>query len=98
MAGQGEVCGALTGGILGIGLAYGRDHTEDTAAKTVANDKAKAFYQRFQAANTSALCRDIVEAGKQAGHEQDLHATVCADAVASAARLFMDLYDAGEDE
>jgi C_GCAxxG_C_C family probable redox protein len=98
VAGQGEVCGALMGGILGIGLAYGRDHADDSAAKTTANAKATAFYRRFQEMNTSVLCRDIVEAGKQAGHEEDLHATVCTGAVTSAVRVFMDLYAAGKAE
>jgi C_GCAxxG_C_C family probable redox protein len=96
VAGQGEVCGALMGGILGIGLVYGRDNAEDTDARAITSDKAKAFYCQFQEMNASALCRDIIEAGKRAGHEGNLHNTVCADAVASATRLFMDLYAAGE--
>ena len=96
VAGQREVCGALMGGILGLGLVYGRDRADDTDSKAVASAKTKEFYRHFQEANTSVLCRDIVEAGKQAGHEENLHATVCADAVSSAVRIFLDLYEAGE--
>ena len=96
VVGQGEVCGALMGGILGLGLVYGRDRADDTDAKAVANAQAREYYQKFQEANTAVLCRDIIEAGKQAGHEQNLHATVCADAVSSAVRIFLDLYEAGE--
>lgn len=84
------------GAFLGIGLAYGRDQAEDTDAKAITNDKAKLLYQRFHDSNASVFCRDILEAGKQAGHEENLHDTVCTDAVSSAVRLFMSLYEAGE--
>ena len=102
VAGQGEVCGALMGGILGIGLVYGRDRAEDTDAKAVAGARGREFYQKFQEANKSVLCRAIsgvdlrTSEGRQAFSDQNLHGNTCSGVVGSAVRLFLTLYEAGE--
>lgn len=66
IAGAGEVCGALTGGIMAIGLAYGSgEMTPVPAGEEVkvrsgeASDRAYELLTRFQAEFGSIYCRDI---------------------------------------
>jgi C_GCAxxG_C_C family probable redox protein len=69
IAGRGETCGALIGGLMALGLAKGRDRIEDTAqyrkAIPPALEVSRRFQQDLQAECgfaeplTTTLCRDI---------------------------------------
>jgi len=62
VARMGETCGALSGGIMAIGLAYGREKLEDTM---ISHGYAKAMglsiklCERFEKEFGSVKCRDI---------------------------------------
>lgn len=62
VARMGETCGALTGGIMAIGLAYGREKLEEAKLSpqyAKAMDLAVNLYQRFEKEFGSAKCWDI---------------------------------------
>ena len=50
----GEVCGALSGGALAIGLLYGQDEEEAVTYLT------EQFMHRFEERNGAIRCRDII--------------------------------------
>ena len=52
----GEVCGALSGGVLAIGLLYGQDQAD----AMVVNTKTKEFARRFAEINGAVRCIDII--------------------------------------
>jgi len=55
----GSVCGALTGGVLAIGMKYGTN--EPSVEKRLqAYELTKKFYSRFELQNGSVLCRELV--------------------------------------
>lgn len=58
----GEVCGAVTGAFLVIGLKHGKSHPEDDESET--KKKAYAlvyeFADRFRARNGAILCRELL--------------------------------------
>ena len=63
---KGSVCGALTGGIMAIGLKYGRDlqaflqhDLEKTRFKTF--KLARRLWEKFKKTYGSCICRDIQE-------------------------------------
>jgi len=54
----GSVCGALTGGVLAIGIKYGTN--EPVMEKRLkAYEIAKQFYKQFERKNGSVLCREL---------------------------------------
>ena len=62
VARSGNACGALTGGLMAIGLALGRDHLEDSATSqgyARAMDLGGELCKRFETAFGSTLCRDV---------------------------------------
>ncbi|MEM3703368.1 MAG: C-GCAxxG-C-C family protein [Candidatus Bathyarchaeia archaeon] len=62
VAGMGETCGALSGGIMAIGLAYGREKLENTAnsdSYVKAMEFATDLYKRFEETFGSTKCKDI---------------------------------------
>lgn len=93
---QGEVCGALMGGVLIIGLLYGSDDPDDEI-KYATYAKTAQFVDRFKAANGKTRCRDLIEIDLskdddfQTYHELDLKEKVCSGVIYSAVYNLMQL-------
>ena len=85
-----DVCGAVSGAILVIGLRYG-DYRKKCNAET------EEFIRRFTAENSSIVCRDILACdistpdGKAKAAADNLFKTRCLDMVESAAKILCDL-------
>jgi C_GCAxxG_C_C family probable redox protein len=55
----GSVCGALTGGVMALGIKYGTN--EPSLEKLLeAYKKAQEFYKQFERQHGSVLCREII--------------------------------------
>jgi C_GCAxxG_C_C family probable redox protein len=57
---KGEVCGAVTGALMAIGLKYGQCNTEDLISRKLTNDKTNEMLELFQQKNGSYLCKDLL--------------------------------------
>jgi C_GCAxxG_C_C family probable redox protein len=71
MARKQEVCGAVTGAIMVIGLKYGQAREDDKAAKEEAYRLSRQAMDRFQAEFGSCLCRELLpglDLATEAGH------------------------------
>jgi C_GCAxxG_C_C family probable redox protein len=56
----GEVCGAVTGALMAIGLKYGQSLPDDIKSKENANAKAREFIAKFKAKNQTILCKELL--------------------------------------
>jgi C_GCAxxG_C_C family probable redox protein len=55
----GSVCGALTGGVMALGIKYGSN--EPSLEKRLkAYEIAQKFYKQFEKQHGSALCRELI--------------------------------------
>jgi len=86
-----EICGAVTGGILVLGLRHGRGVNDEQAATTLTYQKTQEFMSRFTERNGSLICRKLLdgcdlqtEAGQQLFAEKDMKNRVCKVCVESA--------------
>jgi C_GCAxxG_C_C family probable redox protein len=99
---QGEVCGALTGAVLVVGLIHGRDQANDQHAKEAAHARAGQVVQRFDEVNGAIRCRDLIgldvrgEEGLQAYHARNLQAKRCNGIVTNAVQVLLALLDEWE--
>jgi C_GCAxxG_C_C family probable redox protein len=89
-----EVCGALTGGILVLGLRHGRGRTGDRAATELTYARTRELMDRFAAKHGSCLCRQILqgydiatEEGRQRAKADDVHNKVCQPCVQTVVEL-----------
>jgi len=57
---RGEVCGAVSGALMVIGLKYGADSGEDKERKADMDRKTVEYLDAFKAENGSILCRDLL--------------------------------------
>lgn len=60
LGGYGRTCGALTGGMLVVGLKYGSSSATDTAAKLKSREKTRALIEAFERTHTTSICNELV--------------------------------------
>ncbi len=60
MGRMGEICGAVTGAFMVIGLKYGRTAVTDTKSHEKTNRLVKEFSDRFKSLNGSIVCRELL--------------------------------------
>jgi len=94
MARKQEVCGAVTGGIMAIGLKHGQGREDEKEAKELTYRLAREFMDRFVAEYASCLCRDLLsgcdlstEAGQKQYRENGLAEKTCRPCVRGAVRM-----------
>jgi C_GCAxxG_C_C family probable redox protein len=87
MGGQGEVCGAVTGAFMVMGLKYGSVGQHDDEERERIGKKAGMFMGRFKSRNGSILCRDLLGAdigtpeGLEAAKTKCLFDNICPDVI-----------------
>lgn len=92
-----EICGAVSGGLLVLGLKYGHCIAEDNEQKSRAYAIAVDYTNRFKEANSSIICRDLLGYDltnpKEASciKEKCLFATVCPKMIKSAVEILEDV-------
>ena len=69
MSRRGEVCGAVTGALMALGLAQGAD---TPAGKEKAYQLGQDFLQRFEIKHGTILCRELIDSdiSTPEGHQQ----------------------------
>ncbi len=84
MGRKGEVCGAVTGGILVIGARYGRGERDDQTAKELTYKKTSELMDLFEQKHGTFICRKLLngcelstEEGQRCFKENDLSHRTC---------------------
>jgi C_GCAxxG_C_C family probable redox protein len=97
MGRMGEVCGAVTGAFMVIGLKYGRAEVKDTKSHEKTNRLVKEFTERFKARNGSIVCRELLdcdlstEEGRKIFVDDKLRDKLCTKLVGDAAEIVEEL-------
>lgn len=68
-----EVCGAVSGAVMAVGLKHGQAREDDKAAKEEAYRLSREVMERFQAEFGSCLCRELlpgIDLATEAGHQR----------------------------
>lgn len=88
IARQGEVCGAITGGVMVLGLKYGRGIQQDRTATDNTCQKTIELMSQFKKRHGSCQCRELLNGcdlttaeGKLRFKEQDLKYKTCVGCV-----------------
>lgn len=97
MARTGETCGAVTGGLMVIGLKHAKMRKDDDDSRELSYALAQEFMDRFRERNNGLLCRELLQVdvstpeGMRAVRERDLFRTVCPKFVKDAAELLEEI-------
>lgn len=98
MGRKGEVCGAVTGGIMVLGLQYGRGEKEGREQTDAAYAKIRELIDRFSAKHGSSICRELLSGcnlatpeGQAYYLENQCFNGICRPCVRDAAEIVHDL-------
>jgi C_GCAxxG_C_C family probable redox protein len=93
----GEICGAVSGAVLVIGLKYGQYSADDQESKKTCYSETVKFTSLFKETNGSIICHDLLgcdistEKGMKEAQSKGLFTTTCIDMVVSAVNLLESL-------
>ncbi len=94
---HGEVCGAVSGAIMVLGLKYGQDREGDKESKEKTNGIVEEFNQRFKEKNGSIICRDLLgcdvskENGRTYAKDNNLFDIVCTKIIRSSVEIIEEI-------
>ena len=90
---KGEVCGAVSGAIMVLGLKYSQVGDDEAESKAIAYEKTNEFMERFKSENGSYICREILgcdistEEGRVFAQENNSFKEICPRMVKSAVNI-----------
>lgn len=93
MGHTGEVCGAVTGALLVLGLKYGQDDPENRYAKLMNYLTVQDFVSRFRKRNGTINCSELIkydlgdEQQLNAARQTDIFTTMCPKYVEDAVEI-----------
>jgi C_GCAxxG_C_C family probable redox protein len=97
MGGLGEVCGAVTGALVVIGLKYGHTEAKDKATKAKTYEIVRDFAGRFRSQHGSLRCRELLDCdlttaeGMEMARQKGLFTELCPRYVRTAAEILEDV-------
>ncbi len=93
-----EVCGAVTGGILVLGLRHGRGEKDEKSATELAYLKTRELIDLFTARHGTVICRQLLngcelttEEGQRQFKENDMLHKICNRCVLSVAEILEEI-------
>lgn len=94
MGRKGEVCGAVTGGILVLGMRHGWVESENHTSKEATYSKTQELMNQFAVKHGSCVCRDLLngcdlttEEGQKLFKDNDYLTKLCTKYVQSVAEI-----------
>ncbi len=90
---KGEMCGAVSGALMVLGLLYGHSESSDSEAKSKAYAISEEYMNRFISKNGSVVCRELLgyDLSKPDEREQimekNLFRTICPEMIRSAVSI-----------
>lgn len=100
---QGDVCGAITGAVMVIGLKYGQTKLEDEKAKEITYYLVQEFIERFKSRYTFTNCRELSNCdlstpeGSRRFRDEKINQIMCNKIIADAAEILDELLYAYKD-
>jgi len=93
-----EICGAVSGGILVLGLRHGRGDKDDRAATELTYTKTRDLMERFQQRHGTFICKKLLNGcdlttaeGQRSFKDNDLFNRVCVRCVESVMAILEDI-------
>lgn len=94
---KGEVCGAVSGALMVLGMKYGNAGKDVAEIKAISYQKAAEFMDRFKIENGSCVCRDLLGCdistlrGMEHAKEKNLFNDICPKMVEAAVKILEEM-------
>jgi C_GCAxxG_C_C family probable redox protein len=95
---MGQVCGAVTGAFMVLGLKYGQSDAENKKSKETTYRLVEEFTEKFRARNGSVICKELLGCdistpeGLKTAIEKGLFRNFCPQIVQDAAEILEEMF------
>jgi C_GCAxxG_C_C family probable redox protein len=87
-----EVCGAVSGAILALGMAFPYTDCTDTASKDKIAAITREFHRRFKEQNKSIICRELLGYDVEIeGFRPEINKNICPSLIDGAVQIVREL-------
>jgi C_GCAxxG_C_C family probable redox protein len=96
---KGEMCGAVSGALMVLGLLYGHSESSDNETKSTAYAMAEEYMNRFISRNGSVVCRELLGYDlskpdeRERIMEKNLFRTFCPEMIRNAVSILDELLE-----
>lgn len=90
IAGSQRICGAVSGGLMVIGMVY-FDDAEPVASKQVVTEKSLEFMELFTKSQGTIDCLELLGTSMEEARRKDLFSTKCSSFVESACSIIQSI-------
>jgi len=97
MARSGEVCGAVSGAFMVLGMKYGSSKPQDTDSKEKSYQMGAKFKKMFEAKHGTVICRKLIDAdistpeGLKAARAKGVFENICTNLVKDSVEILEDI-------
>ena len=90
---KGSLCGALTGGVLALGLKHGRTSAKDNSSKEKTLELSGKYYDAFEKEFKAVTCKGICGCGlstpdgRKKFTEENVRSKICKDIICRATKI-----------
>ena len=94
---SGEVCGAVSGAMMVIGLKYGSSEPGDTKAKEKSYEAGKVFKKLFEEKHSTVICRKLIgmdistAEGLEAARKKGVFDSICKGLVVDSVEILEEM-------
>jgi C_GCAxxG_C_C family probable redox protein len=95
---KGEICGAVAGGIIAIGIKFGRGGNDGETATEKTYSKTGELMDKFESKHGTYICRELLdgcdlstEEGQMHFRNYDLFNTICKKCVGSVVQILEEI-------
>lgn len=90
-----QTCGAVTGGFMVLGLAYGNEYPNDIDTKLTAYKKVRELYHQVEIMHGTVNCKELLykHATQQQVEERKHHKLICRRLVGEVAGMLYELLE-----
>lgn len=95
---RGEMCGALTGAIMAIGVLHDQKYNEPGEHRKYTYESVGELIEKFKAINKSPICNDLVgfdvrdPVARQKGNDEGVFKTICPKFVEDAVKIVLEMF------
>lgn len=95
---RGEMCGALTGAVMAIGILQNQKYTEPGEHRKYTYESVGELVEKFKAIHGSPICNDLVgfdvsdPDARSKGYEEGVFKNICPKFVEDTVKIVMELF------
>ncbi|NHJ04630.1 MAG: C_GCAxxG_C_C family protein [Candidatus Heimdallarchaeota archaeon] len=95
---RGEICGAVSGAIMAIGIIHGQQIKDPKEHKIVTYNSANEFIKKFNQIHNTVICNELIgfdisdSEAREKGNKEGIFENICPNFIESAIKIILEMF------